>query len=260
MQRRRFYAPPDKINRETVMLSREETHHLTRVLRLKPGDEAFVFDGCGREYRCNFLKVVEACARLAIVDELADVVESPLTLKLGQALAKGEKFDFIVQKATELGVTAIVPLITDRADVKLAEVRSEKKAERWRRISLEALKQCGRRRLVEIEAPMAVGKLLDRPARDIDPSTASAVIVFSEKGGVVIADALAALAAGSSLMALIGPEGGWSEDEISLFAARGVNSVTLGPRVLRTETAAIAAMTLIQHTLGDVSRELERRT
>ena len=73
------------------------------------------------------------------------MVESPLTLKLGQALSKGEKFDFIVQKATELGVTAIVPLITDRADVKLAEVRSEKKAERWRRISLEALKQCGRR-------------------------------------------------------------------------------------------------------------------
>lgn len=260
MQRRRFYAPPDNINREVVMLSREETHHLTRVLRLKPGDEVFVFDGCGREYRCNFLKIEETRARLAVVDELADLVESPLTLELGQALAKGEKFDFIVQKATELGVSSIVPLITDRADVKLADVRSEKKMERWRRISLEALKQCGRRRLVEIKAPMAVGKLLDRPARDIDRSIDCAVVVFSEKGGVVIADALAGLSAGSSLTALIGPEGGWSEDEISLFAARGVNSVTLGPRVLRTETAAIAAMTLIQHALGDVSREFKRRT
>jgi 16S rRNA (uracil1498-N3)-methyltransferase len=259
MQRRRFYAPPDSISREVVMLSREETHHLTRVLRLKPGDEAFVFDGSGHEYRCRFLKVEETRARLVVVDELADVVESPLTLKLGQSLAKGEKFDFIVQKATELGVSSIVPLITDRADVKLAEVRSEKRLERWRRISLEALKQCGRRSLVEIEPPMAVGKLLDRPARDIDPAIASTVVVFSEKGGAGIADALAEVAHRSSLTVLIGPEGGWSEDEFSLFAARGVTLVTLGPRVLRTETAAVVAMTLIQHALGDLSAELRQR-
>ncbi|MEK6300150.1 MAG: 16S rRNA (uracil(1498)-N(3))-methyltransferase [Acidobacteriota bacterium] len=257
MQRRRFYAPPDNINNEVVMLSRDETHHLTRVLRLKPGDEAFVFDGCGREYRCNFLRVEETHARLAVGDELADVVESPLCLTLGQALAKGEKFDFIVQKATELGVSSIVPLITDRADVKLAEARSEKKVERWRRISLEALKQCGRRRLVEIEAPMTVGELLDRRVRDIDAVIACTVIVFSEQGGIVIADAFKGLAAGSNLTALIGPEGGWSDDEISLFAERGVKSVTLGPRVLRTETAAVVAMTLIQHELGDLSAELK---
>ena len=111
MQRRRFYAPPDSIIGATVMLSREETHHLTRVLRLKPGDEAFVFDGCGREYRCSLVKVEANQARLEVIAELLDAVESPLRLILGQSLTKGEKFDFIVQKATELGVSSIVPLL-----------------------------------------------------------------------------------------------------------------------------------------------------
>lgn len=252
-QRRRFYAPPENVNHDLVRLSREETHHLIRVLRLKAGDEAFVFDGCGREYRCSFLRTESSFAKLAIVDVLGDEVESRLNLKLGQALAKGEKFDFIVQKATELGVSSIVPLITDHGDVKLAEARSGKKLERWRRISLEALKQCGRRRLVEIEAPIAVGKFLDGAPRGIGGSESNNTLVFSEKGGTVIADAVAGLADESSVTAMIGPEGGWSEDEFSLFVARGVTSVTLGPRVLRTETAAIAAMTLIQYALGDLS-------
>jgi 16S rRNA (uracil1498-N3)-methyltransferase len=257
MQRRRFYAPPDSIIGATAMLAREETHHLTRVLRLKPGDEAFVFDGCGREYRCSFLKVEDNRARLAVIAELLDAVESPLRLALGQSLAKGEKFDFIVQKATELGVSSIVPLIADRADVKLAAARSANRLERWRRISLEALKQCGRRTIVEIRDPTSVKELLGEKARDSgeDLFETGAVFVFSEQGGAPIDDALAGAVNASGITVLIGPEGGWSDDEFILFAARDVKSVTLGPRVLRTETAAIAAMTLIQHALGDVSRK-----
>jgi 16S rRNA (uracil1498-N3)-methyltransferase len=261
MQRRRFYAPPDRIIGGTAMLSREETHHLTRVLRLKPGDEAFVFDGCGSEYRCSFLKVEDNRARLEVIAELLDAVESLLRLTLGQSLAKGEKFDFIVQKATELGVSSIVPLIADRADVKLAEGRSEKRLERWRRISLEALKQCGRRTIVEIRDPMSVRELLGEEARDSSENSfeTGAVFVLSEQGGAPVGDALAEVPDGSAITVLIGPEGGWSDDELILFAARDVKSVTLGPRVLRTETAAIAAMTLIQHALGDVSREPKPR-
>jgi 16S rRNA (uracil1498-N3)-methyltransferase len=260
MQRRRFYAPPDSIIGATAMLSREETHHLTRVLRLKPGDEAFVFDGYGREYRCSFLKVEDNRARLEVIAELLDAVESPLRLTLGQSLAKGEKFDFIVQKATELGVSSIVPLIADRADVKLAEGRSEKRLERWRRISLEALKQSGRRTIVEIRDPMSVRELLGEKARDSgeDSFETGAAFVFSEQGGAPIGDALAGAVDASGITVLIGPEGGWSDDEFNLFAARDVKSVTLGPRVLRTETAAIVAMTLIQHALGDVSAGFKR--
>ena len=259
MQRRRFYAPPDGIIGATAMLSREETHHMTRVLRLKPGDEALVFDGCGREYRCSFLKVEDNRARLEVIAELLDAIESPLRLILGQSLAKGEKFDFIVQKATELGVSSIVPLLADRADVKLAEGRSEKRLERWRRISLEALKQCGRRTIVEIRDPMSVRELIG--ARDSGEHSfeTGAVFVFSQQGGAPIGDALAEAEHPLGITVLIGPEGGWSDDEFSLFATRDVKSVTLGPRVLRTETAAIAAMTLIQHALGDVSRKPKPR-
>lgn len=261
MQRRRFYAPPQNINGAIAKLSTDETRHLSRVLRLKSGDEAFVFDGCGREYRCTFLKVDEDCARLRVLDELLDAVESPLRLTLGQSLAKGDKFDFIVQKATELGVSSIVPLITDHADVKLADERGAKRLERWRRISLEALKQCGRRTIVETRNPMSVTALLDieAPHPAEQPLETRAVFVFSEKGGALVHTVLAGTPNTSAVTVLIGPEGGWSDDEFSLFAERGVKSVTLGPRTLRTETAAIVAMTLIQHALGDVSRESKPR-
>ena len=156
MQRHRFYAPPDSINGSVVTLSRDETHHLSRALRLRPGDEAFVFDGCGREYRCAFTEVKDSRARLEINYELTDEVESPVHLTLAQALAKGEKFDLVVQKATELGACSIVPIVTEHTDVKLSDEKSEKRLERWRRISLEALKQSGRRRLVDINPPLAI--------------------------------------------------------------------------------------------------------
>src|ERR1044072_2181634 len=180
MSRRRFYATPDTIDGSTINLSRDETHHLTRVLRLRPGSEVFVFDGCGNEYRCSFLTVKENRARLEISEALSDEVDSSVHVTLAHGLAKGEKFDFIVQKATELGVSNIAPLVTDHADVKLSDEKSEKRLDRWRRISLEALKQCGRRRLVEIEPPVALRDFLN-VAR-----TQNAALVFSERGGVSI--------------------------------------------------------------------------
>src|SRR2546428_7082794 len=136
MARRRFYAPPYNIGDSLVTLSAHETHHLMHVLRMTPGDEAFVFDGCGREYRCTFRRVENDLAQLEISYTLTDVVESPLHLTLAQALAKGERFDFIIQKATELGVSTIMPLVTRYADVRLDDQQKTKRVERWRRISL----------------------------------------------------------------------------------------------------------------------------
>src|SRR5215216_4744006 len=138
MSRRRFYAAPDAIFGSSVHLSRDETHHLTRVLRLKPGAEVFLFDGRGKEYRCRFLTIKDNRARLEIIEALSNEVDPLIHITLAHAVAKGEKFDFIVQKATELGVSAIVPLVTDHADVKLSEEKSGKRLERWRRISIEA--------------------------------------------------------------------------------------------------------------------------
>ncbi len=256
MQRRRFYAAPEDIDGSTVRLSREETHHLTRVLRLGRGDEVFVFDGCGNEYRCEVVGIETDRAQLEIIDRLADEVESPVDLTLAQALAKGEKFDLIIQKATELGVRRIAPIATEHADVKLKDEQAAKRLERWRRISLEALKQCGRRTLVEILTPLSLEEFLNasdvESKAQINSNVSRVMLVFNERGGSAIGDALADVERSDAVTALIGPEGGWSEAELDLLEKRGARFVTLGPRILRTETAAIAAVTLIEHALGDL--------
>jgi 16S rRNA (uracil1498-N3)-methyltransferase len=249
MSRRRFYAAADQVAGSTVYLSAEETHHLVRVLRMKAGDEAFVFDGCGVEYRCRFASLKNNRARLEIIEALGGEVEPPVRITLAQSLAKGEKFDFIVQKATELGVCTILPLVTGHADVKLDEAGARKRLERWRRVSLEALKQCGRRRLVEISAPLTLEQFCDTGARNLDT-----ILVFSEQGGESLRSALEQASGQSAVAALIGPEGGWSDAELEMLTARGARRVTLGPRVLRTETAAIVAIALLQHALGDLSK------
>jgi len=234
---------------------------LIHVLRMTPGDEAFVFDGCGREYRCSFRKVENNHAQLEIAGVLSDVVESPLHLTLAQALVKGEKFDFIIQKATELGVSSIAPLMTRYADVRLDDQQKTKRVERWRRISLEAMKQCGRRRLVEITTPRTLREFSAKRDRssagtpDAAPHTSPALLLFSAKGGMAVTDALAGMPSHCPVSALIGPEGGWSDDEMEMLNDCGCKAVTLGPRVLRTETAAVVAITLIQHAMGDLSPE-----
>lgn len=278
MSRRRFYSPPEYIDDKTVTLSTDETHHLTHVLRLTPGNPAFVFDGCGREYKCTFRGITDNRARLEINEALSYVVESPLQLTLAQALAKGEKFDLIIQKATELGVSRIVPLMTRYADVKLDDQMVTRRLDRWRRISLEALKQCGRRRLVEVTTPCTVPQLFDGVAApDLAiadggnvaqagglriessepsprmPAACATFLLFSERGGVAITEALEGISKSTSIVALVGPEGGWSDDELDLLEHHGARPVSLGPRVLRTETAAVVAITLIQHLTGDLS-------
>jgi 16S rRNA (uracil1498-N3)-methyltransferase len=187
-------------------------------------------------------------------EELDDAVESPLRLTLAQALTKGEKFDFIVQKTTELGVTSIAPLATRYADVKLDDEQIAKRVERWRRISLEALKQCGRRKLVEIAGPRTLREFLSASETSAELAiTHRKLLVFSEAGGVAVDDALAEMSVTANIVAMIGPEGGWNDDELSLLQELGCVAVTLGPRVLRTETAAVVAITLIQHAIGDLS-------
>jgi 16S rRNA (uracil1498-N3)-methyltransferase len=270
MSRRRFYSPPEDIIDSTITLSNDETHHLTHVLRLTPGDQALVFDGCDREYKCIFRSIIDNRAHLEITEALSDMVECPRQLTLAQALAKGEKFDLIIQKATELGVSRIVPLMTRYADVKLEEQLVERRLERWRRISLEALKQCGRRRLVDIARPLTLSQFLESVAHlnvahaaslrsqetgetARKPAACATLLLFSERGGVAITKALEGIPNSNSIVAFVGPEGGWSSDELELLERHSAKPVSLGPRILRTETAAVVAITLIQHLTGDLS-------
>jgi 16S rRNA (uracil1498-N3)-methyltransferase len=163
-----------------------------------------------------------------------------LQLNLGVALLKGEKFDLVVQKATELGVTKIIPLITRYADIHLRDATdATKRVTRWQRIAIEAAKQSGRAIVPQISLPVAFEKV----------EVEGAGVMFSERDG----DSIDNLPAASSITALVGSEGGWADEEIESARARGFHVVTLGGRILRAETAAIAVMVLMQHRFGDLT-------
>jgi 16S rRNA (uracil1498-N3)-methyltransferase len=245
MQRHRFYAAPSNFTETSVRLDDDEAHHLTRVLRLNSGARVFVFDGEGAEYECEVARVAKSDVELNLLRRLDDVVESPLRLTLAQALIKGDKFDWVIQKATELGVTRIAPLVTEHSDIKRAEERAGQRIQRWRRISLEALKQCGRRRLVEICEPAPFDDFCGSAARD-------ACLLFSERGGESLAEVSAKLRDVNQLSLCVAAEGGWSESELRKAAVCGFMPVSLGSRILRTETAAIVAVSLAQHIFGDM--------
>jgi len=256
MMRRRFYAPPEQFAPDgaTVELAREETLHLKNVLRLKAGDEAFVFDGAGNEYACIIAGEHGRVERVTL--EVRGRVEpqraeSPLDLTLGVALLKGEKFDLVVQKATELGVWRIVPVVTKRADVRLREGRDATAARlaRWRRLALEAAKQSGRARLPEVCAPVEFASLFETEAgSDVEQR-----LMFTERGGRGLLETIAEWPTRpAKLFALVGAEGGWDDEELARAAGAGWLSITFGGRVLRAETAAIIVAGLLQHLCGDL--------
>jgi 16S rRNA (uracil1498-N3)-methyltransferase len=252
MTRRRFYAPPEAFTADgrSATLGLEETRHLRNVLRLNPGDEIYLFDGAGREFQGE----VKAIARDSTeISEIAEVEpkspESTLSLTLVMALLKGEKFDLVVQKAVELGVTRLVPVNTARADARLRDAADiRRKVDRWERIALESSKQCGRARVMKIETPVDFQSLVDQPSGEDELR-----LMFAERGGAQLAEAFGDSASPpGAVVALIGSEGGWTDDELRQARENGWNIVTFGGRTLRAETAAIAVTTLLQHHFGDL--------
>lgn len=245
MQRHRFYALQSQISDSQITLDGDESHHLARVLRLREGAQVFVFDGEGSEWECQITSIGKRETELTITRQLLDSVESPLHLTLAQALIKGDKFDLVVQKATELGVTRIVPLLTDHSDIRRAEERAEHRLQRWRRISMEAVKQCGRRRLVEIAEPISFPHFCESASPDHN-------LIFSERNGLSLRQVAAGLQQVNQLSVCVASEGGWSEGELQKAETNNFLAVHLGARILRTETAAVVAVALAQHLFGDL--------
>lgn len=234
-----------------MTLASDEAHHLREVLRLKAGDEAYVFDGKGKEFHCRIDDSRRDVAHLAVIAEATPArPESPLQLTLGVALLKGEKFDLVVQKVTELGVTRVVPLVTKLADIRLRdESDTAKRVARWQRIALEAAKQSGRALVPEVAGPITFQSLIQTAGFESEPG-----LMFSERGGQSLCEAEEKLPANSySLTALVGSEGGWTDEEIAIASAARCTIVTLGGRTLRAETAAIAVAALLQHLYGDLA-------
>jgi len=248
MTRRRFYASPTSFNKDTVTLVNDEARHLREVLRLKPGEEVYVFNGAGKE----FLARIEESRRDAAVLNIIRGVEparpeSNLQLTLAIALLKGDKFDLVVQKATELGVVQIVPLVTTHADIRLRDDAGEtKRITRWQRIAMEAAKQSGRALVPEVSTVSDCQSFLERT------DAQGSYLMFSERDGKSFGEMKPSVQAPKRITALVGSEGGWSDKEIEAARAAGWLIITLGGRILRAETAAIAIAALLQHDFGDL--------
>jgi len=226
-----------------VVLTGSAAGHLTRVLRLRTGAAVTLFNGRGGEYAARIERVLRNEVTLAVDEHLPIERESPFPLTLAQGVSRGERMDLVVQKATELGVTRLVPVITERSIVRLDDEQSDRKSSHWRAIAIAACEQCGRNRLPEVALPAQLQSFL-RLSTD-----GSVQLLLSPSASRRIED-VPRPANGATV--LIGPEGGLSQEEQSLAEAAGYTAVNLGPRVLRTETAAIAALTLLQREFGDL--------
>ena len=241
---RRFYSKPEQIDEGRIVLGRDETRHLRDVLRLRPGDEASVFDGLGHEYHCVIEAVSKNDATLAVLREIEpSSPESPLDLTLAAAILPGEKFEITVQKAVELGVTRLQPLYTVRCEVKSGG--GSRRLERWQKIAAGSAKQSGRAKLMEIAEPMPLAEFLASLPADA-PDTS--LVFFSEREGV----GFSAIKRSPKIVAVFGPKGGWDDAEIEMAKAAGFTIVTFGGRIMRAETAAIAMTAILQHRFGDL--------
>lgn len=228
----------------SVGLPEDAAAHLVRVLRLREGDACVLFNGDGFDHDARLREVGKRGATADIVATRAVDVESPLRITLLQGIARGEKMDWILQKATELGVAAFVPVSSDRSEVRLDADRAAKRHAHWRAVVVAACEQSWRARIPSVTAPQslaaALAALPEGPARWLlDPEAATGVAAMPAPGaGVVLA---------------IGPEGGWSDNDRAALVASGFGGLRLGPRILRTETAGMAAIAALQARFGDLA-------
>jgi 16S rRNA (uracil1498-N3)-methyltransferase len=238
----RLFVPVPLKTAEDLWLDGERAHYLSRVLRIRRGDSLVAFDGRGGEYQCRVAEIGRHRVLLIPGDHAANEAESPLKLHLIQGISRGDRMDAVVQKATELGVHRISPVNTEFSVVRLDQERSLKKSEHWQRIAQSACEQCGRNTVPIVDSPTDLSYLL------ASEHTGIRVVLLpgSERPLTELP------AAEGVLSLLIGPEGGFSDPERALALEFGFLARSLGPRILRTETAAIAAIALLQSNLGDL--------
>jgi len=239
-----IFIPPEDIQRETqIPLSVDKSHYLISVLRSRAGDIVTVIDGRGKAYSAEIITVSDKKAFVKIVSEIAVDTESSFDLVLCQGILKGEKMDMVIQKTTELGIKEIIPIITERS-----VVRQTRKTDRWRKIAEEAAEQCGRAVIPVIHEPMEYGKVLSS-------LPVNHGFIFWEQGGQPLSEAFQKTNSQSlvpnPLFLFIGPEGGFTSEEVRLAEDKGLVRTTLGRRILRAETAAIAGVALIQFLFED---------
>lgn len=245
----RIYIPPEDIEKQQgIKLNADKSHYLISVLRCKNGDVITIIDGKGKAYEAEVADIVKKHVFINIVHETALDTESTLNLILCQGILKGEKMDLVIQKTTELGAKEIIPLITERCIVK-----ETRKVKRWQKIAEEAAEQCGRTMIPEVHEPIDISSLFT-----VYGLPQMNGFIFWEEGGMSLKEAVLKISSSpihpftdSPIHLFVGPEGGFTAEEVKLAERNGLIRTSLGKRILRAETAAIVAITLVQNMLED---------
>lgn len=240
----RIFSPEPLAGREEIELPESASRHLVKVLRMAPGRELILFDGSGGEYRAE-LSAAGKRARARLGEFSPQNRQSPLALTLAIGISRGDRFDWVIQKATELGASAIQPLFTERCEVKLSGERLQKKLAHWRQIAASACEQCQRNLLPEVAEPLKLPQYLHS-------AEAGLKLVLHHRTERDLRQLQAERGNPQSALLLVGPEGGLSGAEIDAALERGFEPLCLGPRVLRTETAPVAALSVLQFHWGDL--------
>lgn len=241
----RFFVNPEQINSGEVVITGDDVQHISRVLRLKPRDKISVCDGCGTDYICSVSEVGRSAVTAGILESFANKTESNLNITLYQGLPKGDKLELIIQKCVELGVNRIVPVVTKRTVVKVKNISA--KTERLRRIALEAAKQSGRGIVPKVEEPLGFEAALEEMAQ----SGSLCILPYENERNLSLKTVLRANGSFDKISLMIGPEGGFDDGEAELARSKKIYTVTLGPRILRCETAPVAAVAAVMYELGD---------
>ncbi|BCM25866.1 16S rRNA (uracil(1498)-N(3))-methyltransferase [Methyloradius palustris] len=238
----RFYCPKKFSTGSNLELPENAATHAARVLRMQAGDKAILFNGDGFDYLAELTSVSKSQVGVKIISSQLISNESPLKITLLQGISAGDRMDFTIQKAVEMGVSSIQPISTQRSVVKLSAERAEKRIEHWQNVMISACEQSGRAIVPEIAAPVSLAQWFSKkPSFDLGitlaPSATQSLKELSKPTG--------------NICLLIGAEGGLTDDEINLASLQGFKPVTLGKRILRTETAALAAIAAMQTLWGD---------
>jgi len=238
----RFYAPPEKINGDTILIDGTEARHIINVMRLGENDTVTVFDGTGKEYVGFVKKIKQHAVLVQVVETRVPKPDRGPSVTLAQALPKKDKMDYVVEKATELGVVSIIPLISERTVVRLKKDKADTRISRWKRIALAASKQCGRTDVPEIASLQKYYNALD-----LSNSFDLTLDACLAENTIPVKDAFSGFSAGKVLI-FIGPEGGFTPDEIKMTRrVPGIRCISLGSRVLKSDTAGLYLLSVLNY-------------
>lgn len=247
VQMSKFFVKSENISSDLITITGEDVIHIKKVLRLKNGDNIIVSDGLGTDYNVEIHEIHSHKVETKIISSYKNISEPPVNTILLQGIPKSDKMDYIIQKGVELGVNKIVPVVTERTIVKISKDNYKKKHERWNRISMEAAKQCNRGIVPEVGYPVNFKDVVETL-----PGDALKILPYEKEKSQGIKGILKEKSNNKDIYIFIGPEGGFCEKEIELALKNDFNIISLGPRILRTETAGIVVLSILMYELGDV--------